>query len=251
MNLNIYVATHKRFEEDLPSYYTPILVGSYDKDIQEYIRDDYGENEISEKNKNYCELTGLYWIWKNINTDYIGLCHYRRYFKGKKSKYIQKDEVERILSKYDIIVPKRWQYLKTVYDDYKKKHYEKDILMCKKVIEKKYPEYIESFDKVLNRDYIFLYNMFIGKKEIMDKYFQWLFDILSEVEEQIDISEYDDYQKRIYGFLAERLFNVWLEYNQYKLKEVKVIKLGQPYYLNFAIKFKGLIKKMIGGVITK
>ena len=84
MKFSIFVATHKKFEFPLPDNYIPILVGSYKFDLSIYQRDDDGEFQISYKNKNYCELTGLYWIWKNIRTDYVGLCHYRRYFINKK-----------------------------------------------------------------------------------------------------------------------------------------------------------------------
>ena len=248
MNLEIYVATHKQFQEKLPKIYKPILVGSFNKNINEYIRDDTGENQISEKNDNYCELTGLYWILKNVNIDYIGLCNYRRYFKGKKNKFIEKDEVNDILKKYDIILPTRWVYLNTVYDDYEKKHHIKDLLLCKKIIEKKYPKYLKSFDKVVNRNYIFLYNMFICKKEVIDEYFEWIFDILGELEKIIDISNYDQYQKRIYGFLSERLFNVWLDYKNLKFKEINVIKIGESNWKQFIIRSKNTIKRFMNKV---
>ncbi len=251
MNLEIYVATHKKFQENLPEFYKPILVGSYNKDINDYIRDDIGEKQISNKNENYCELTGLYWIWKNVNTDYIGLCHYRRYFKGKKHKFIDKEEVEEILKKYDIILPTRWIYLKTVYDDYEKNHYIKDLILCKQIIEKRYPEYVENFNRVMDRNYMFLYNMFICKKEIIDQYFEWLFSILGELENIVDISEYDQYQKRIYGFLSERLFNVWLDNQKYNIKEIDVIKIGESNLKQFMVRRKNTIKKIIGGVKRK
>lgn len=251
MNLEIYVATHKKFTEDLPQYYKPILVGSYNKEIKDYIRDDIGKSQISNKNENYCELTGLYWIWKNVNTDYIGLCHYRRYFKGKKNKFIDKEEVKDILKKYDIILPTRWVYLKTVYDDYEKNHYIQDLELCKQIIEKEYPEYIKNFDRVMNRNYIYLYNMFICKKEIIDEYFKWLFDILEELEKMVDITNYDQYQKRIYGFLSERLFNVWLDNKNYKIKERNVIKTGESTIKQYIIRIKNIMKKIIGGVKRK
>ena len=78
MNINILVVTHKPHWMPKDKIYLPILVGN--SSIKEkYLRDNTGEN-ISSKNKNYCELTAMYWAWKNLQSDYIGLCHYRRYF---------------------------------------------------------------------------------------------------------------------------------------------------------------------------
>ena len=93
--------------------------------------------------------------------------------------------------------------------------------------------------------------MFICKKEIIDQYFEWLFSILGELENIVDISEYDQYQKRIYGFLSERLFNVWLDNQKYNIKEIDVIKIGESNLKQFMVRRKNTIKKIIGGVKRK
>ena len=80
MNLKIFIATHKKFDVPMSKYHVPLHVGREGKEDLGYLGDNTGDN-ISLKNPNYCELTGLYWIWKNVkDVDYIGLCHYRRYF---------------------------------------------------------------------------------------------------------------------------------------------------------------------------
>lgn len=85
-NVKIFICTHKETRFKKGEIYTPLLCGAdYHKEIK-ILGDNTGDN-ISIKNKNYCELTGIYWIWKNINSDYIGVCHYRRYFNLK--KYIE------------------------------------------------------------------------------------------------------------------------------------------------------------------
>ena len=77
----------------------------------------------------------------------------------------------------------------------------------------------------MHQNKIRLFNMFIGKKEIMNEYFSWLFTILGYVESKIDIREYSDYQKRVFGYLSERLFNVWINHNKmnYSIKEIFVM----------------------------
>ena len=247
-DLKIYVATHKKFEKKLPEYYEPILVGSYNKNIDEYTRDDTKTN-ISIKNENYCELTGLYWIWKNDTTnEIVGLCHYRRYFKGDENGCISKKTIKKILECYDVIVPKPLYYTKDVYYDYCKNHFKKDIDRCEKIIEEQYPEYFDSFKIVMKRKYIYLYNMFICKKQLIDDYCTWLFEILEKMEESTDIVNYDNYQKRIYGFLSERLFNVWIEKNHFRVKEIQVYKIGDSKLNVLKYNIKNNIKKIISKI---
>ena len=226
--IKIYIATHKIAKMPTQSIYTPIRVGAaLNKDDFGFVRDDTGEN-ISAKNKNFCELTATYWILKNDNSDIVGLTRYRRYFfnkhTNKMSEVLKKKEIEDILKDYDIIVPIK-TYLfkyKNIKEAYVNIHKESDFNLCREIIEKKYPEYIEAFDKVSNSRSFYACNMFISSKKIFDEYYNWLFDILFELESRIDISSYDDYNKRIFGFLSERLFNVWLEYKNLKVKEMPV-----------------------------
>lgn len=246
INLKIYVATHKEFEKDLPCYYQPILVGSYNKVLpnSNYIRDDINDN-ISKKNKNYCELTGLYWIWKNdLDSDIVGLCHYRRYFSGKENGCIDKKTIVDLLKSNDIIVPKAWYYLNNVYEDYCNHHYKRDIDNCGEIIKQFFPDYYNAYKNVMNRKYIYLYNMFICKKNLIDEYFEWMFAILEKMEDVSEISSYDDYQKRIYGFLSERLFNVWIEKEHLKVKEIKVCKIEDKKIARINSSVKNKIKKM-------
>ena len=76
-------------------------------------------------------------------------------------------------------------------------------------------------------------NMFIMKKKLLDNYASWLFAIFDELEKNIDISNYDDYNKRIYGFLSERLFNVWVLNNKLKIKEITVYNTEDNFIQSF------------------
>lgn len=115
--VKIIVATHKKYEMPQDAMYLPLHVGAEGKTDQNgnpldlgYQKDNTGEN-ISNKNAAYCELTGLYWAWKNLDTDYTGLAHYRRHF-GKKTKapfegVLTYNELRPMLEKYKILYLKK------------------------------------------------------------------------------------------------------------------------------------------------
>lgn len=89
--------------------YLPVQVGAEGKTDLGYTRDNTGEN-ISSKNPSFCELTGLYWAWKNLDADYIGLVHYRRHF-GEKTKeplkgVLSSQQLHPLLGKYKILCAK-------------------------------------------------------------------------------------------------------------------------------------------------
>lgn len=191
-----------------------------------------GDN-ISAKNQYYCELTGIYWAWKNLNTDYIGLCHYRRYFvynkkgwlieKDKFSKVLNREEVQKILKNTDIILPKKRHYvIEDLYSHYKHTMYVKPLDETRKIIEEKYPEYLKEFDRLHSRTSAHMFNMFIMKKEILDRYCEWLFCILDELEKRVGDLKYDDFHSRFYGRISELLFDVWINKNNLKYEEIDV-----------------------------
>lgn len=231
-NVSIYVVAHKKAKFPDKEIYKPIQVGKAEKFTS--IRDNTGEN-ISEKNPNYCELTAAYWIWKNDNkSDIVGLTHYRRYFFNRiltnnLKNVLSKEKVEKYLEKYDIIIPKKTRCLKyTVKKAYAKLHEIKDFEECRNILKEKYPDYVDEFDEVANHKNIYSCNIFISNKKLFNEYYKWLFDILFELEKRTDVSNYSDYNKRIYGFLSERLFNVWLKkHKELKIKEVPVYNTDQ------------------------
>ncbi len=249
-NINIYVVAHKEAPFPAPTCYQPIQVGTKKSFTQ--IRDNTKDN-IATKNPNFCELTAAYWIWKNDQTsEIVGLTHYRRYFfnhffTNSIKNVLDQEQIEKILKSYDIIVPKKTRCLKyTVKQAYCATHHKKDFEECRKIIEEKYPSYVEAFDFVANHKNVYLCNLCITSKKQFDEYYKWLFDILFELEKRTDITGYSDYDKRIYGFLSERLFNVWLKKNTHlKIKEIDVYNTDQSLLkqigMNLALKL--LVRK--------
>ncbi|MBF0752100.1 MULTISPECIES: DUF4422 domain-containing protein [unclassified Pasteurella] len=232
--VSILVITHKSYEFPHSNIYRPLWVGKKSGQFsQAFLSDDTGKH-ISGKNSSFCELTGLYWAWKNHffkDVEYMGLVHYRRYFTGVGEKLrgkaiLSEENIVALLKEYDCILPKKRNYfIESIYSHYKHAHHIRDLNITKEIISKDYPAYIESFEKIMSGKSLHLYNMFIMKKIDFDKYCTWLFDILFKLEEKIDITNYDDYQKRVFGFIAERLFNVWVYHHKLRIKEISVVNL--------------------------
>jgi len=248
MSVKVLIATHKDyiFPDDI--IYHPILVGKSLSSLSwNYLSDDDDIN-ISEKNKSFCELTALYWAWKNDffkDVEYCGLVHYRRYFKGGlvfgKNTILDKSEINKILNDCDLIVPKkRNYYIESVEKHYKNAHYKDDLDAIKLIIKEMTPEYIDAFDSIMTQKKLHLYNMFIMRKEFFYDYCSWLFPLLFKLEMQIDISNYSNYQRRVYGFLAERLFNVWVLHHKLNFKEIVTENIEEENLMHKAF---GLLKR--------
>lgn len=239
MDIKIIVASHKKYWMPADDIYLPLHVGKEGKADIGFIGDNTGDN-ISNKNANYCELTGLYWAWKNLPAEYIGLCHYRRYFthsnpcscSKKKQVILTKAEWEELLNEHPIIVPdKRKYYIETNRSHYNHSHYAKDLDMTEKIIQEKYPQYSEAFSKVMERTWAHMFNMFVMRRDYFDEYCNWLFDVLQELEKRTDITDYDAVEARIYGYISELLLDVWLETNKLEYYEQNVAFLEPQNWL--------------------
>lgn len=217
-NIKIIVATHKKYRMPKDNMYLPLQVGAQVKSLSlGYCRDNTGDN-ISELNPGFCELTGLYWAWKNVNAEYIGLVHYRRYFSMKNTGrgfagILKYSEIKPYLGKIRIFVPhKRRYYIETLYSHYGHTHYSSQLDETRKIIERYYPEYIYSYDKVLHHTYGYMFNMMIMEKKLLNEYCTWLFDILFRLRDCVDMPELSAFQARYFGRISEIIFNVWLDY---------------------------------------
>lgn len=213
----IYVATHNQKVDTSEKYLIPIQTGAtFSKEELCELRDDSGDH-ISEKNKTFCELTALYWIWKNDVSSVVGLSHYRRRF------CISQEKIGEVLSEYDVICPYPYYFRNSLYEEYEHNHFLSDLQILQTTIEQKYPEMMAAFSWVFKHNMLFPYNMMIAKRTFFDSYCKWLFDILNHVEQQIDVSGRDDYQKRVFGFLSERLFTVYILAKEAKVYECSVM----------------------------
>ena len=130
-------------------------------------------------------------------------------------------EVEKLLENSEVIVPKRRKYyIETLYSHYEHTFDGSHLDLARKMIKMNNPEYLSSFDKVMKQRSGCMFNMFIMKKELADNYFSWLFPILDSMYESMDLSDLTDFEARLFGRVSEILFNVWLDKNNLKIKEV-------------------------------
>ena len=259
MNIKIFTCCHKECPTINTNYIEPIHAGKALSELElNMIGDNTGEN-ISERNPYWCELTVLYWMWKNVEADYYGLFHYRRYlsFSGNVGIFTKIDDeeinkfgwddssIKNVCTKYDVLTSPIWtihpvgmpENIMTSYEFYANEHFSKDLDIVLDIIKAKYPETLDSVNKALAKKKMFFANMMIMKKEYFHDYMTWLFDILFEAEKRINISSYDNYQKRIWGFLAERLANCYVEYLIDKNKNIRVahLEMAKGYFDSYSI----------------
>lgn len=204
------------------------MVGADGKAPEGYLSDDSGDN-ISYKNKNFCELTGLYWLWKNCSDENIGLVHYRRYFgksnlSGSVNKIYSYKELESFLAKYDIVLPYVENFRQNAKDELLIKCCTPEIFdKLRGCVSSLHPEYLKDFDWYFAQNKSVLFNMMFCRKQLFDEYCAWLFSILFQLEKQVDTDSLDEYMQRLYGFLSERLLNIWVRHNALRALNVKVI----------------------------
>lgn len=206
------------------------------------IGDNTGEN-ISCKNRFYNETTVLYWIWKNCKSSVAGLMHYRRLFdfsglvNNSKPKTvldsfnISSDVIKNILSEYDIILPNKLNFgTETVYSQYARYHHIEDLELALNIVKEKYPQMAFYADNLKEINCGYFFNMLIAKKDVFDKYAEYLFDVLFELSKRLPPREERNlYQQRIEAFIAERISTVYFNYMiaecGLKVKEVPVVHI--------------------------
>lgn len=275
MDIKIVIAMHKPFQVADGTDYVPLQVGAdgkkgirvkdcpgahLHKEHQEtgaILRDDDGDN-ISAKNPYYCELTGLYFAWKNIKADAIGLVHYRRYFSMKSVAYRKRhgvfdsalthDEATALLTRADIVVPKkRHYYIESLYSHYAHTLDGSHLDIAKKIIADKYPEYLPSLVKVYARSWGYMFNMAIMPKEELDEYCTWLFDVLGLLEKEIDVTKLDAFSARLFGRVSEILFNVWVDKKQEEGMSVVECPVMDMEPINWPKKMAGFLQAKFFG----
>ncbi len=229
MSITIFTITHKPFTPPPDPMYVPLHVGRAGSKDLGFLSDDTGDS-ISELNPYFCELTGIYWIWKNIHDiDYVGICHYRRYPVNTQNKLFTGPELMELLDRYDIITSKMLTLPGTYYEGFGVNHHSKDIHTLETVIREKHPQYLDTYLQFVHSPYTYFGNIFITSKKNFNAYCTWLFDILFEVYRRTDFTGYDGYQKRLLGFLSEMLQTVWIHHHNLSVYDCMIGMVGSKH----------------------
>lgn len=217
--VKMLIACHKSYDVFQDSVYTPIQVGKrlHPELNLGYITDDTGDN-ISIDNQRYCELTAQYWGWKNLNSEYIGLCHYRRFFSEK----FTYDNIDDIMNGYDVILAKPIYGKISRIEGYIKTFLFEDLYVFISVVKILYPEYYNTLEKAMFSNVSHPFNMFVMRNDVFKKFTEWEFNILKTVDEIVLTSPYTRL-RRLMGFLGEILLPIFCIHNNLKIKEMPVV----------------------------
>ena len=228
--LKIYQAKHckdkpvKHFYS-LPDWIVPIQAGAADLSRGGNTEADCTGDNISSKNANYCELTVLYWLWKNClqisqgkgsdaiqpasrETEYYGLFHYRRILDIR-----DHDLLRMTKNQIDVILPYPTIHEPSIYEHHVRYIQEKDWEAVMDVLAELQPEYAEAFSEILEQPYLYNYNILIAKRQILSDYCACLFPILFQVEERTDSKEKKRMDRYI-GYIGENLLTLYFFYHK-------------------------------------
>lgn len=218
--------TRSHFDKEIKEeFYTPftesIQVGADLTDIDvARLKDNRGEN-LSLRNQDYCEMSAVYWAWKNDReSDYIGLCHYRRRF------VIDEEMMDDMVSEgYDAVYTIPQLIDGGLREEFVERNYFLTPEMwelTEKAIRRLSPEYLEAWEQLGKSYFLLPFNMFIMRRDVFDDYCSWVFAILGEVD-QFYLDQGIQRNDRYLGYLAEVLNTV------YVMKNKEVLKKGYVY----------------------
>ena len=228
--LRLFMATHKLYLPPQDVCYSAVQAGAAIYERFGFLSDDVGDN-ISSKNPHYSEMTVHYWIWKNVEADFVGLVHYRRFFAARtEGQPYRGQEVATgldlmeemavcdllVVNPIDLLQPNTEVRL-SVESQYLLSH-GFDIIACRDSVSQICSNYLPAFDFVMRNSRLIPYNLLVARKDIFDEYSAWLFEILFSVESRVQLTTVGEYQGRVLAFLAERLFTVWIAHNRSRLR---------------------------------
>ena len=244
----ILVASHKPYWMPQDPLYLPMQVGAALHDhIEGFAYDDEGD-QISQKNPRYCELTALWWGWRNLSCEWLGLAHYRRHFAGSGERGVMTlGEAEALVAQGDVVVSKARNYhIETISSHYMHT-FDQDgsqLAALRRGVQMVSPSRVATLDAHLAQTRGHMFNMFLMPRTMLDAYCPWLYDVLEATEGLLDFSQMNDFHARCLGRLGERLLDVWLKSEGIAVREVPLRSMERTNWLKkgggfLAAKFLG------------
>lgn len=244
--IKLLVSCHRPFPVPEHPLLAPIQVGTALSEVRfpGFLHDDEGEN-ISGKNRSYCELTAQYWAWKNLRADYCGFFHYRRYLypdtRAKRPYRIEGtptsellgrlgyEQFSQLIPRYDLFLPKGEDMHLSVRKHYASApfHHKKDLDLAEALIRERCPDYVPAMEKYLSGTECYFGNIFIARWEVFQDYCRWLFPLLAEFDRRADVGDYGPQEQRVEGYLAERLLGVWATHH----RELRQLELPRVHFI--------------------
>lgn len=220
--VTILVACHKPAEVYSSDVYTPIHVGraisKCTNQMRDMIGDDTGDN-ISALNPYYCELTAQYWAWKNLDSEYVGLCHYRRYFDTE----ITADNIDKIMDGADVLLVEPYFCKENVMNFLITGHTPEDLSILYLYMQQYHADIFPDFKKFfIDGRVMYPCNMFVCKKQVFDEFAKWQFGILEDLRKLLRPTGYSRCN-RILGYIAEDLLGFYMVLNGYKIKTMNLV----------------------------
>ena len=217
----------------IPDWVYPIQVGAELTDMRiADLLDNMGDN-ISEKNANYCELTALYWMWKNKLTGidrmphgemaqdnplYYGIFHYRRILD------ISDEDLSRAASNHvDVIFPFPTIHEPDICEHHARYINESDWGAMLQALRELQPAYADAFSEIFGQEYLYNYNIIIAKREVLADYCAWLFPILERTE-QLSTPKGWERADRYIGYIGENLLTLYFMYHK---KDFHIVHTGE------------------------
>lgn len=267
-DIKLFVCCHEQTTVPAHRLLCPLQVGAAlnEKRFAGFAYDDEGEN-ISSWNRYYCELTGHFWAYKNVQADYYGFFHHRRYLypdEHASKPYIIRhkpnlgklryDEFPALIERFDLILPCREEMCVPVRSHYAKAHRMEDLALAQQLVLAQYPQMRSALQAYLDGTACYFGNIFIMRREVFVDYCRWLFPLLADFDAAVA-----DRPLRVDGYIAERLLGVYATYRQRTLRILEIPRVfflsGKEYVLRRGLNAilppgsvrRGQVKGALGG----
>ncbi len=248
--VEIAVAYHKPSTMVEGAVWLPLHVGkAAHPEVELGLQTDAEGENISAENGYYCELTGIYWLWKHSSAEYKGLCHYRRIFTTRRDMlypiincvpllakpmyspnikladdktFVEASRsaskaIEKIVGRYDVIAPHKTLSGRTCYSHFLKETGPELLALMQDIVAEKYPQYFKPLRRAFRTHRYYFGNMSVMRSELFDEYCTLMFGILEELKRRLIKQGWlqDLMHERIFarklGYLGEVITHLYLQ----------------------------------------